>query len=136
MAKEFVKDREIRCRGAARGCRTAAALQLQSGPVGRTGLAPVYSAEMFTNRPAFASLAEAYVTEGFVGNSEYWFGVQSDLTPSTRSKVEALLAQALAIDPDSADAYLVRGWLNQFEPSAEADFRRGLALSPNNAAGM
>jgi TolB-like protein/DNA-binding winged helix-turn-helix (wHTH) protein/Tfp pilus assembly protein PilF len=85
---------------------------------------------------AVASLAEAYVTEGFVGNSEYWFGVASELTPTARSKVEALLAQALAIDPDNADAYLVRGWLNQFEPSAEADFRRGLALSPNNAAGM
>jgi TolB-like protein/DNA-binding winged helix-turn-helix (wHTH) protein/Tfp pilus assembly protein PilF len=85
---------------------------------------------------AYASLAEAYVTEGFVANSEYWFGVASDLTPSARSKVEALLAQSLSIDPDNGEPYLVRGWLNQFDPSAEADFRRGLALSPNNAAGM
>jgi transcriptional activator of cad operon len=85
---------------------------------------------------AYASLAEAYLTEGFVANSEYWFGVASDLTATARSKVEALLAQALALDPDSGEAYLVRGWLNQFDPSAEADFRRGLALSPNNAAGM
>jgi TolB-like protein/DNA-binding winged helix-turn-helix (wHTH) protein/Tfp pilus assembly protein PilF len=85
---------------------------------------------------AHASLAEAYVTQGFVANSEYWFGVASDLTPTARSKVEALLDRALAIDPNNADAYLVRGWLNQFYSSAEADFRRGLALSPNNAAGM
>ncbi|HWS67400.1 MAG TPA: tetratricopeptide repeat protein [Steroidobacteraceae bacterium] len=85
---------------------------------------------------AYASLAEAYVTEGFVANSEYWFGVASDLTPTARSKVESLLAQSFSIDPDNGEAYLVRGWLNQFEPSAEADFRRGLALSPNNAAGM
>src|ERR1700688_3544084 len=51
MAKEFVKDRQIRCRGAARGHSGRRHPPVAVRSLERSGLAPVYSAEMITNRP-------------------------------------------------------------------------------------
>jgi TolB-like protein/DNA-binding winged helix-turn-helix (wHTH) protein/Tfp pilus assembly protein PilF len=49
----------------------------------------------------------------------------------------ALLDQAIRLDPDNGDAYVERGYLKAYFdlPAADADFRRGLQLSPNYARG-
>ena len=50
---------------------------------------------------------------------------------------EELVEQALALDPDNGDAYLERAHLRHFYDleAAEADYRRGLELSPNALKG-
>jgi TolB-like protein/Tfp pilus assembly protein PilF len=81
----------------------------------------------------YVSLAEA---ELFV--AEY------DVTEDRPMRFERALAhgrglveRALAIDPDYGDAYLQRASLIAFDDlhAAEADYRRGLELSPNSARG-
>ena len=82
---------------------------------------------------AYVSLAEA---ELFV--AEY------DVTDDRQARFERallrgreLVEQALALDPDNGDAYLERAHLASFDDlaAAEADYRRGLELSPNAANG-
>ena len=82
---------------------------------------------------AHVSLAEA---ELFV--AEY------DVTDDRQARFERallrgreLVEQALALDPDNGDAYLQRAHLAAFDDlvAAEADYRRGLELSPNAANG-
>ena len=48
-----------------------------------------------------------------------------------------LVERALALDPENGDAYLQRGHLRYYDDlsAAEADYRRGLKLSPNSAEG-
>ena len=48
-----------------------------------------------------------------------------------------LVERALALDPENGDAYLQRGHLRYYDDlsAAEADYRRGLELSPNSAEG-
>ena len=48
-----------------------------------------------------------------------------------------LVDQALELDPANGHAYVARGYLRAFSdlPSAEADYRRGIELSPNHAKG-
>jgi TolB-like protein/DNA-binding winged helix-turn-helix (wHTH) protein/Tfp pilus assembly protein PilF len=48
-----------------------------------------------------------------------------------------LLNQAIRLDPDNGDAYVERGYLKAYFnlAAADADFRRGLQLSPNYARG-
>ena len=48
-----------------------------------------------------------------------------------------LLEQALALDPNDAQAYVERGYLRAFRDrtGAEQDFRRGIELNPNSARG-
>ena len=48
-----------------------------------------------------------------------------------------LVAKALELDPENGDAYLQRGHLRYYDDlsAAEADYRRGLELSPNSAEG-
>jgi TolB-like protein len=48
-----------------------------------------------------------------------------------------LVERALALDPENGDAYLQRANLTTFDDlsAAEADFRKGLDLSPNSAEG-
>ena len=82
---------------------------------------------------AYVGLAEA---ELFV--AEY------DVTDDRQARFERallrgreLVEQALALDPDNGDAYLERAHLASFDDlaAAEADYRRGLELSPNAANG-
>ena len=50
---------------------------------------------------------------------------------------QTLVDKALALDPENGDAHLQRGQLAAFYDlaTAEADYRRGLELSPNSAEG-
>jgi TolB-like protein len=52
-------------------------------------------------------------------------------------RAEDLVGKALLLDPENGDAYLQRGYITAFSDlaDAEADYRRGLELSPNSAAG-
>jgi len=84
---------------------------------------------------AYVGLAEAYVAKGFVTQSEFWIGSVPVLSAVDKKEGERLLMRALELDPGNGDAYLVRAWRTDDDSAAEADYRRGLALSPNNAAG-
>jgi len=84
---------------------------------------------------AYVGLAEAYVAKGFVTQSEFWISSVPALSEADQKEVGRLLTRALELDPDNGDAYLVRAWQTGDDSAAEADYRRGLALSPNNAAG-
>lgn len=91
--------------------------------------------------PSFAdprvSLAEAHVLEAYFPLSEFWFTSKPNLSPAIRSEVDRLLSTALKLDPRNGQAYVVRAWATEGDYlAAEADFRRGLALSPSNAVGM
>jgi len=72
------------------------------------------------------------------------FLAEYDVTQDRQSRFEAALAEglvlverALAADPDNGEAYLVRASMMAFTDleAAEADYRRGLELSPNSAKG-
>jgi TolB-like protein/Tfp pilus assembly protein PilF len=82
---------------------------------------------------AYVSLAEAVV---FVAEYEIRPDRQSRFESALRRGQE-LVAKALALDPDNGEAYLQRAHLSAFGDlsSAEADYRRGLDLSPNAAKG-
>lgn len=84
---------------------------------------------------AYVGLAEAIIAEGFVAPSEFWITSVPKLSAADKTEVERLLEHALELDPSSGDAYLVRAWLEDDDSIAEGNYRRGLALSPNNAAG-
>ena len=55
-----------------------------------------------------------------------------------RARGQELVAKALTLDPENGDAYLQRAHLAAYEnlSTAEADYRRGLELSPNSAPGF
>ncbi len=72
------------------------------------------------------------------------FAAEYDVTEDRQSRFEAALAEglvlverALSVDPDNGEAYLARASMKAFTDlvAAEADFRRGLELSPNSARG-
>jgi TolB-like protein len=84
---------------------------------------------------AFVSLAEAHLLDSYFALSEFWFFNGPRLPEAERARIEKLLAQALALDEEDGEAYLLRGWLEPDPVKAESDYRRGLALSPNNASG-
>ena len=72
------------------------------------------------------------------------FVAEYDVTDDRQARFERallrgreLVEQALALDPDNGDAYLERAHLAAFDDltAAEADYRRGLELSPNAAKG-
>jgi len=56
---------------------------------------------------------------------------------SAGNEGKLLIEQALALDPNDAQAYVVRGYLRAFRDraGAEQDFRRGIELNPNSARG-
>ncbi|MFO1375764.1 MAG: winged helix-turn-helix domain-containing protein [Steroidobacteraceae bacterium] len=67
-----------------------------------------------------------------------------EMRPDRRERFEVasaearrLIDRAIALDPDSGSAWLQRAYLRAFTDlaGAEADYRKGLALSPNNATG-
>jgi tetratricopeptide (TPR) repeat protein len=86
--------------------------------------------------PAYAALAETYLLEAFFPASEFWFHTHPPLSPQDTDRVRELLDRALQLNPENGDAYILRAWMQGRSEDAEADFRRGLAMSPNNAAGF
>jgi TolB-like protein/Tfp pilus assembly protein PilF len=82
---------------------------------------------------AYLGLAEAGL---FVAEYEVTEDRQLRFEDALR-RGEELVEKALALDPDNGDAYLQRAHLTAFESlgAAEADYRRGLELSPNAAQG-
>src|SRR5262245_44254853 len=82
---------------------------------------------------AYVSLAEAelYVAEFEVADDR-----PQRFERATR-RARELAGQALSLDPDLGDAYLVQAYLEAFDDleTAERDYRRGLELSPNSAKG-
>lgn len=56
---------------------------------------------------------------------------------NARERARSLIERALAVDPDSGDAYLAGASLEAYSDlaAAEAGYRRGLELSPNSAEG-
>ncbi len=92
-------------------------------------------AEAIRVDPSFASayvgLAEAKILSARFPRTEWWgFGPPI----AEQAGIEELIARALALDPTNGDAYLLRAFLGWVDHPV-ADFRRGLALSPNNALG-
>ena len=82
---------------------------------------------------AYVSLADAKL-----------FVAEYEVTDDRAERFEAalregreLVQRALAIDPENGDAYLQRAHLTAYDDrsAAEADFRKGLELSPNSAEG-
>jgi len=78
---------------------------------------------------AYAALSRAWSRLGgaFLGGA-----AQRQAYDTARTAVD----KALQLDPDSAAAYLSRGYLAYFEfdwPRAHADFQRALQLAPNNS---
>jgi TolB-like protein len=82
---------------------------------------------------AYVSLADAKL-----------FVAEYEVTDDRAERFEAalregreLVQRALAIDPENGDAYLQRAHLAAYDDlsAAEADFRKGLDLSPNSAEG-
>jgi TolB-like protein/DNA-binding winged helix-turn-helix (wHTH) protein/Tfp pilus assembly protein PilF len=57
--------------------------------------------------------------------------------PQAVDEAMALLDQAIRLDPENGDAYVERGYLKAYFDlaAADADFRRGIELSPNYARG-
>jgi transcriptional activator of cad operon len=84
---------------------------------------------------AYVSLAETHLLRSYFLLSEFWFINGPNLPEQERARIENLLEHALALDDKNGEAYLLRGWLEPDRAKAEGDYRRGLALSPNNALG-
>ena len=82
---------------------------------------------------AYISLADAGL---FVAEYEVTQDRQTRFEAALR-RGEELVEKALALDPDNGDAYLARAHLAAFDDlaAAEADYQRGLELSPNSAKG-
>jgi TolB-like protein/DNA-binding winged helix-turn-helix (wHTH) protein len=87
--------------------------------------------------PQFAA-AYVALAQAELGVAEY------EVTDSRDSRFDAalrrsldLVARALELDPASGAAHIERAYLRAFTdlPAAEADYRRGLELSPNSARG-
>ena len=84
--------------------------------------------------------ADAYVNQAaaevFVAEYEVTDDRQERFERALRHGKE-LVAKALELDPENGDAYLQRGHLRYYDDlsAAEADYRRGLELSPNSAEG-
>ena len=95
-------------------------------------------AEAIRVDPSFASayvgLAEAHLLDSYFALSEFWFINGPNIPEAEQARIEELLAHALALDRKNGEAYLLRGWLG-WDTDVEADYRRGLALNPNNALG-
>jgi TolB-like protein/Tfp pilus assembly protein PilF len=81
----------------------------------------------------YVSLAEA---ELFVAEFDVTDDRQARFERA-RERGKELIDKALAIDPEFGDAYLQRPYIAAYEDlaAAEADFRRGLELSPNASKG-
>jgi len=96
-------------------------------------------AEAMRLDPAFASAyvarAEARLVHSMVQRSDSWLGLWPRLSPAERSEVDGWLAQAILLNDRDGTAYTVRAFSREDPFEAEADYRRGLALTPNDAVG-
>jgi len=110
---------------------------LASGRVSEVKRSIPHFLEAIRIDPRFAdghvSLAEAQL---LVAEFEVTADRQARFEAALRQS-EILLARALTLDPENGHAYLQRGYVRAFTDiaAAEADYRRGLALSPNDARG-
>ena len=90
-------------------------------------IAPTFAA-------AYAALAGAHLHLVHI----YAAPNSSDIAVSAHRKAEPLLARALQLDDSLGEAYVLRARLKDLKgdtSGAEADFRKGLALSPNDGPG-
>jgi tetratricopeptide (TPR) repeat protein len=80
--------------------------------------------------PAYAGLADTYITMGFYGAH-----IPFD---EARSKARAAAARALALDDSLAEAHVSMASLMEFDrwdwAGAERQYRRAIELAPNNAS--
>jgi TolB-like protein/Tfp pilus assembly protein PilF len=85
---------------------------------------------------AYVARADTLAVRRMYSQSDSWLGMQPAFT-SDAEKAEALewLTHAIAVNPNEGTAYSVRAWLSDDPQKAEADYRRGLALNPNDAVG-
>lgn len=96
-------------------------------------------AEAMRLDPAFASAyvarAEARLLRSMFQKSDSWLGLLPELPPAEKSEVDRWLAQAIALNDRDGTAYTVRAWSREDRFEAEADYRHGLELTPNDAVG-
>jgi TolB-like protein/DNA-binding winged helix-turn-helix (wHTH) protein len=96
-------------------------------------------AEAMRLDPAFASAyvarAEARLVRSMVQRSDSWLGLGPQLSPAEKIEVDRWLAQAIELNDRDGTAYTVRAWSRENPYEAETDYRRGLALTPNDAVG-
>ncbi len=81
--------------------------------------------------PAYVELASAKLqVADFEGKSGHLAALSSAV-----SEGKLLIEQALALDPNDAQAYVERGHLRSYtdRANAEKDYRRGIELNPNSA---
>ena len=84
----------------------------------------------------YVARAEARAVRSAFFESDTWLGVRPEFaSDAERLETQEWLARAIAIDPSEGTAYTVRAWLADSATAAEADYRKGLALSPNDAVG-
>ena len=84
---------------------------------------------------AYVAQAETLIARRIFRQSDSWLGVLPDLTAADRAQIAQWLTRAQQLDPQEGTVYTVRAWSRDSGADAEADYRRGLALSPNDAAG-
>lgn len=84
---------------------------------------------------AYAALADAHMHLAVLTSTS---GPQSASFAAARDRAQPLLTHALQLDESLGEAYVARATLKQVDgddAGAEADYRKGLALSPNYGAG-
>jgi TolB-like protein/DNA-binding winged helix-turn-helix (wHTH) protein len=75
---------------------------------------------------AYSSLADA----------QRWINQnRSEMSLDAHSEIEALVSKAITLDPGLGEAYVMRATLDEDAGRAEADFRKGLELSPSYGLG-
>jgi TolB-like protein/Tfp pilus assembly protein PilF len=96
-----------------------------------------YLERAINHDPAFAS-AYVALAEAEVLLAEYAAGDDRSARFKTAlERGETLVAKAIELDDQSGEAYIQRAFLRAYTDirDAEADFRRGIELQPNNARG-
>jgi len=79
------------------------------------------------------SFAAAYSS---LADAQRWIKQnRSEMSPDAHSEIEALVSKAITLDPGLGEAYVMRATLDEDAGRAEADFRKGLELSPSYGLG-
>jgi TolB-like protein/DNA-binding winged helix-turn-helix (wHTH) protein/Tfp pilus assembly protein PilF len=84
---------------------------------------------------AYAALADAHLHLAQVTGT---LDAQSDVLVAARQRAQFLITRALQLDDSVGQAYIARANLKQISgdaAGAEADYRKGLALNPNDSVG-
>jgi TolB-like protein/DNA-binding winged helix-turn-helix (wHTH) protein/Tfp pilus assembly protein PilF len=82
---------------------------------------------------AYAALADAHLHLAATVS-----GTDSAVRAAAQDRVQSLLTRALQLDASLGEAYITRAHLKQLngdDQGAETDYRKGLALSPNDGVG-